>query len=105
MTARPAKGPQPLGFESLAIHAGQAPDPSTGAVVTPVFQTSTYAQSGVGQHLGYDYSRTANPHAYGTGAVPGRTRKRRPRVGVRQRDGRHRRAAPSTASGGPGTYT
>jgi cystathionine gamma-synthase len=50
-----------LGFESLAVHAGQPPDPSTGAVVTPIFQTSTYAQSGVGQHLGYDYSRTANP--------------------------------------------
>jgi cystathionine gamma-synthase len=61
VTARPAQGPPALGFESLAIHAGQAPDPSTGAVVTPVFQTSTYAQSGVGQHLGYDYSRTANP--------------------------------------------
>jgi cystathionine gamma-synthase len=54
-------GFEPLGFESLAIHAGQPPDPSTGAVVTPIFQTSTYAQSGVGQHLGYDYSRTANP--------------------------------------------
>ncbi len=57
----PGTGPRPLGFESLAIHAGQPPDPSTGAVVVPVFQTSTYAQSGVGQHLGYDYSRTANP--------------------------------------------
>ena len=54
-------GFEPLGFESLAIHAGQPPDPGTGAVVTPIFQTSTYAQSGVGQHLGYDYSRTANP--------------------------------------------
>ncbi len=61
MTDLPATGPRPLGFESLAIHAGQPPDPSTGAVVTPIFQTSTYAQSGVGQHLGYDYSRTANP--------------------------------------------
>jgi len=61
VTGQPIAGPGPLGFESLAIHAGQPPDPSTGAVVTPVFQTSTYAQSGVGQHLGYDYSRTANP--------------------------------------------
>ncbi len=50
-----------LGFESLAVHAGQAPDPGTGAVVTPIFQTSTFAQSAVGQHLGYDYARTANP--------------------------------------------
>ena len=61
MTDHPATGSRPLGFESLAIHAGQAPDPGTGAVVTPVFQTSTYAQAGVGQHQGYDYSRTANP--------------------------------------------
>jgi cystathionine gamma-synthase len=50
-----------LGFETLAVHAGQPPDPSTGAVVTPIFQTSTYAQSSVGEHLGYDYSRTGNP--------------------------------------------
>jgi cystathionine gamma-synthase len=50
-----------LGFETLAIHAGQPPEPSTGAVVTPIFQTSTYAQKSVGEHLGYDYSRTANP--------------------------------------------
>jgi cystathionine gamma-synthase len=63
VTGRPPAGPGPggLGFESLAVHAGQPPDPGTGAVVTPIFQTSTYAQSAVGQHLGYDYSRTANP--------------------------------------------
>jgi cystathionine gamma-synthase len=50
-----------LGFETLAIHAGQPPEPSTGAVVTPIFQTSTFSQSRVGQHQGYDYGRTANP--------------------------------------------
>jgi cystathionine gamma-synthase len=50
-----------MGFETLAIHAGQSPDPTTGAVVTPIFQTSTYAQRRVGEHLGYDYSRTGNP--------------------------------------------
>src|SRR3954451_25131048 len=50
------------GFETLAIHAGQEPDPATGAVVTPIYQTSTYAQDAVGQpRLGYEYSRTANP--------------------------------------------
>jgi len=54
-------GTPEFGFETLAIHAGQAPDPSTGAVVTPIFQTSTYAQEAVGKHLGYEYSRTANP--------------------------------------------
>ena len=49
------------GFETLAIHAGQDPDPTTGAVVTPIYQTSTYAQTSVGEHRGYEYSRTGNP--------------------------------------------
>jgi cystathionine gamma-synthase len=49
------------GFETRAIHAGQAPDETTGAVVTPIYQTSTYAQEAVGVHRGYEYSRTANP--------------------------------------------
>jgi cystathionine gamma-synthase len=50
------------GFETLAIHAGQDPDPRTGAVVPPIYQTSTYAQDAVGApRLGYEYSRTANP--------------------------------------------
>ncbi|HKT01276.1 MAG TPA: cystathionine gamma-synthase [Rugosimonospora sp.] len=50
------------GFETLAIHAGQEPDPRTGAVVPPIYQTSTYAQEAVGSpRLGYEYSRTANP--------------------------------------------
>jgi len=48
-------------FETLAIHAGQPPDPTTGAVMTPIYQTSTYAQEGVGKHKGYEYARTANP--------------------------------------------
>lgn len=48
-------------FETLAIHAGQEPDPTTGAVMTPIYQTSTYAQQGVGKHKGYEYSRTGNP--------------------------------------------
>ncbi len=49
-------------FETLAIHAGQEPDPTTGAVMTPIFQTSTYAQDGVGRpRAGYEYSRTKNP--------------------------------------------
>ena len=54
--------PQELGFETLAIHAGQEPDPLTGAVVTPIYQTSTYKQDGIGgTRGGYEYSRTANP--------------------------------------------
>jgi cystathionine gamma-synthase len=54
-------GTPDLGFETLAIHAGQPPEPSTGAVITPIFQTSTFSQSGVGRHQGYDYGRTGNP--------------------------------------------
>jgi cystathionine gamma-synthase len=48
-------------FETLAIHAGQDPDSATGAVIPPIYQTSTYAQEAVGQHKGYEYSRTGNP--------------------------------------------
>ena len=49
------------GFETLAIHAGQEPDPATGAIVPPIYLTSTYAQSAVGEHQGYEYSRSGNP--------------------------------------------
>jgi len=49
------------GFGTLAIHAGQDPDPQTGAVMVPIYQTSTYAQESPGKHRGYEYSRTHNP--------------------------------------------
>ena len=49
------------GFETLAIHAGQDPDPTTGAVIVPIYQTSTYVQTEVGRHQGYEYSRSGNP--------------------------------------------
>jgi cystathionine beta-lyase/cystathionine gamma-synthase len=48
-------------FETLAIHAGQQEDPTTGAIMTPIYQTSTYVQEAVGKHRGYEYSRTGNP--------------------------------------------
>ena len=48
-------------FETKVIHAGQAPDPRTGAVMTPIYATSTYAQSSPGEHKGFDYARTRNP--------------------------------------------
>jgi len=48
-------------FETRAIHDGQEPDPATGAVIVPIYQTSTYVQEEVGKHKGYDYSRVANP--------------------------------------------
>ena len=51
---------QPARFETLAIHAGQRPDPVTGAVMTPVYLTSTYVQTAPGEHKGYEYSRTHN---------------------------------------------
>ena len=51
----------PLGFATRAVHAGQPPDPATGAIMTPVYLTSTYVQDAPGQHKGYDYSRSSNP--------------------------------------------
>ena len=48
-------------FSTVCIHAGQEPDPSTGAIITPIFQTSTYVQDALGQHKGYEYARTQNP--------------------------------------------
>jgi len=49
------------GLGTRAIHAGQHPDPSTGAIMTPIYATSTYVQSSPGVHQGYEYSRTQNP--------------------------------------------
>src|SRR2546428_4712011 len=48
-------------FEAGAIHEGQDPDPATGAIITPIYQTSTYVQEAVGKHKGFEYSRTGNP--------------------------------------------
>ncbi|MGH8131286.1 MAG: PLP-dependent transferase, partial [Steroidobacteraceae bacterium] len=50
-----------LGFATRAIHAGQTPDPTTGAVMPPIYAVSTYAQQSPGVHKGYEYSRTQNP--------------------------------------------
>jgi len=49
------------GFSTEAIHAGQEPDPTTGAITTPIYQTSTYVQEGLGKHKGFEYARTQNP--------------------------------------------
>ncbi len=48
-------------FATKAIHAGQEPDPTTGSIMTPIYQTATYAQAGLGEHKGFEYSRTGNP--------------------------------------------
>src|SRR3954467_14542163 len=50
-----------VGFATRAIHAGQDPDPATGATIVPIYATSTYTQTAVGQHKGYEYSRSGNP--------------------------------------------
>src|ERR671929_103120 len=50
-----------MDFETRAIHEGQEPDPATGAIITPIYQTSTYVQEGVGKNKGYDYPRSGNP--------------------------------------------
>ena len=57
---KPVRTPR-QGFATRAIHAGQEPDPATGAIMTPIYATSTYVQSSPGVHKGYDYARTANP--------------------------------------------
>src|SRR5207244_3896351 len=48
-------------FSTVCLHAGQEPDPTTGAIITPIYQTSTYVQEALGQHKGYEYARTQNP--------------------------------------------
>jgi cystathionine beta-lyase/cystathionine gamma-synthase len=55
------KLPKNARFDTVCVHAGQQPDPSTGAITTPIFQTSTYVQDALGQHKGYEYARTQNP--------------------------------------------
>src|SRR5213082_2199550 len=50
-----------MDFETRAIHAGQEPDPATGAIITPIYQTSTFVQDAVGENKGYDYARVGNP--------------------------------------------
>jgi len=55
------KLPESARFSTICIHAGQEPDPSTGAIITPIFQTATYVQEELGKHKGYEYARTQNP--------------------------------------------
>ena len=73
---------QEQGFATRAIHAGQDPDPTTGATVVPIYATSTYTQEGVGQHKGYEYSRSGKPNTDRAGDVPGRVGRGRARTGI-----------------------
>jgi cystathionine beta-lyase/cystathionine gamma-synthase len=61
ITSPIVKLPEAAHFSTICIHAGQEPDPSTGAIITPLFQTSTYVQDELGRHKGYEYARTQNP--------------------------------------------
>jgi len=61
MGKHPSSGQSRTAFATRTIHAGQAPDPSTGAVMPPIYATSTYVQSSPGVHQGYEYSRSQNP--------------------------------------------
>src|SRR5947207_2942463 len=61
MSRKPESQDTRYGFETRAIHAGQDPDPTTGSIIVPIYQTSTYVQEKLGQHKGYEYSRTGNP--------------------------------------------
>jgi hypothetical protein len=80
-----------MDFETLAIHAGQAPDDKNGAVMVPIFQTSTYVQDGVGKpRAGYEYSRTKNPTRLALNRS-GSAWRMRLRAGVRSGDGCHGR--------------
>ena len=60
-TVELVKLPDTARFSTICIHAGQEPDPATGAIITPIYQTSTYVQEEVGRHKGYEYARTQNP--------------------------------------------
>ncbi len=61
VTYATVKLPPDARFATICLHAGQVPDPTTGAIITPIYQTSTYVQEGLGQHKGYEYARTQNP--------------------------------------------
>ena len=76
-----------MDFETRAIHDGQEPDPTTGSVIVPIYQTSTYAQDAVGENKGYDYSRVAEPDAHRAPGLPRLARERRARRRVRVGDG------------------
>ena len=76
-----------MGFATNAIHVGQEPDPSTGAIVAPIYQTSTYVQTELGKDKGYDYARTNHPEPQGARAHRSEARRRPKRLRVYFRDG------------------
>ena len=85
---------------TICIHAGQEPDPSTGAIITPIYQTSTYVQDELGQHKGYEYARTQNPTRAALEAQPRGDRGRQGGVRVRLGHGGDRRRSPRCSKSG-----
>ena len=88
-----------LGFETRAIHAGQEPDPTTGAVVPPISLATTFAQDAVGKHRGYEYAAQRQPDAQRARDVPRVARRRGSRPRVRERPGRRGRVPPHASPG------
>ena len=86
-------------FATRCIHAGQEPDPTTGAIITPIYQTSTYVQERLGDHKGYEYARTQNPTRMALEANVAALEGGRAGLRVRLGDGRHRRGAPRLEAG------
>ena len=80
-----------MGFRTDAIHAGQEPDPSTGAVTIPIYQTSTYVQEGIGKHKGFEYARTQNPTRMALEKNMAALEQRRRGIRLRIGNGRRRR--------------
>ena len=89
-------GNMSMDFATRAIHAGQDADPTTGATIVPIYETSTYTQTAVGEHKGFDYSRVANPTRNALEDAARRARRRavlrRVRVGARRGERDHRPA-------------
>ena len=77
-------------FGTKAIHAGVEPDPTTGAIMTPIYQTSTYVQAAPGDHKGYEYSRTHNPTRTALQKALAALENGNARPVLRQRHGQHR---------------
>ena len=87
------KLPTDARFSTVCIHAGQEPDPSTGAIITPIYQTSTYVQDELGRHKGYEYARTQNPTRARARAEHRGDRRRQGGVRLRLGHGGDRRAS------------
>ncbi len=90
----------PEQFSTTAVHGGLAPDPATGAVLTPIYQSTTYHQQAVGVHKGFTYSRAANPDSLGARSCAGGAREHASRGLLRHRHGRNLDAISRDAESG-----